>query len=119
MKLHAACIALLSAFAVTANAQRGTAAFLDYRTTVPAGWASRTPSSSMRLAEYVLPATPEGSGEVVVFFFGPAMGGNVDANLSRWKGQFSNPDGSPVVQTVTRDSSGAFPLTFAEYTGSY
>ena len=73
----------------------------------------------MRLAEFVLPTTQEGSGEVVVFFFGPAQGGNVEANLTRWKGQFSNPDGAPVIQTVTRDSSGASPLTFAEYIGSY
>jgi hypothetical protein len=120
MKLHvSASIALLSAFAFTANAQGGSVSLLGYRTDVPAGWVARAPRSSMRLAEFVLPTTPEGSGEVVVFFFGPAQGGNVEANLARWKGQFSNPDGSPVVQTVTRDSSAAFPLTFAEYRGSY
>ena len=118
MKTLAAFVALLFALTGSASAQGGLS-LLDYRTNVPAGWVSRTPSSSMRLAELVLPTTQEGSGEVVVFFFGPAQGGNVDANLTRWKGQFSNPDGSPVVQTVTRDSSGAFPLTFAEYTGSY
>lgn len=119
MKPYLAAIALLSAVASTMQAQGNSITLLDYRTTVPTGWTSRTPSSSMRLAEFVLPATAEGTGEVVIFFFGPAQGGNVDANLTRWKGQFSNPDGSPVVQTVTRDSSGAFPLTFAEYTGSY
>jgi hypothetical protein len=119
MKLLSVSIALLSAVAPTLHAQGSSVSLLNYRTDVPAGWVARTPSSSMRLAEYVLPTTADGSGEVVVFYFGPAMGGNVEANLARWKGQFSNPDGSPVVQTVTRDSSGAFPLTFAEYRGSY
>jgi hypothetical protein len=43
----------------------------------------------------------------------------VEPNLARWKSQFSAPDGSPVPETVTRDSSGAFPVTFAEYRGTY
>jgi hypothetical protein len=101
------------------SAQSATVALLGYRAAVPRGWTSRAPSSTMRLAEYVLPPTADGSAEVVVFFFGPAPGGNVDANLARWRGQFSNPDGAPVTQTVTRDSSGSFPLTFAEYRGTY
>jgi hypothetical protein len=33
--------------------------------------------------------------------------------------QFSTPDGSPVPEKVTRDSSGAFPITFAEFRGTY
>jgi hypothetical protein len=101
------------------SAQSATVTLLGYRAEVPSGWTSRAPSSAMRLAEYVLPATADGSAEVVVFFFGPSQGGNVDANLARWKGQFSNPGGAPVTQIVTRDSSGAFPLTFAEYRGTY
>jgi hypothetical protein len=105
--------------AAPAQAQSNNLTLLGYQTTVPAAWAPRTPSSSMRLAEFVLPPSAEGTGEVVVFFFGPAQGGNVAANLARWKGQFSNPDGSPVVESVTRDSSGVFPITIAEYTGSY
>lgn len=99
--------------------QNATVMLLGYRAEVPSGWTSRTPSSTMRLAEYVLPTTADGSAEVVVYYFGPAQGGNVEANLTRWKGQFSNPDGTAVTQIVTRDSSGAFPLTFAEYRGSY
>jgi hypothetical protein len=102
-----------------ARAQQRDLSLLDYHTSVPAEWTTRAPSSSSRLAEFVLPETAAGSAEVVVYFFGPRQGGNVDANLARWKSQFSNPDGSPVSEVVTRDSSGAFPLTFAEYRGSY
>ena len=101
--------------ASSARAQAPTVSLLDYRTTVPNGWTFRTPSSSSRLAEY----TAGGGVEVVVYFFGKSQGGNVQANLTRWKGQFSTPDGSPVPETVTRDSTGIFPITFAEYQGTY
>ncbi len=92
-----------------------TATFLDYHTTVPAGWMPRKPSSSSRLAEYVV----SGGGEVVVYFFGKGQGGNVDANITRWRGQFSTPDGSPVPESVVRDTTGAFPITIAEFRGDY
>jgi hypothetical protein len=104
---------------VVVRAQQQDLTLLEYHTVVPSGWTSRAPSSSSRLAEFVTPPTAAGSAEVVVYFFGPRQGPNVDANLARWKGQFSNPDGSPVSEFVRRDSSGAFPLTFAEYRGSY
>jgi hypothetical protein len=92
---------------------------LGYHATPPATWVTRAPSSTSRLAEFTLPPTSAGTGEVVVYFFGPQQPPNVDANLARWKGQFSHPDGSSVSEKVTRDSSGAFPLVFAEYDGSY
>jgi hypothetical protein len=98
-------------------------ALLDYHSAVPAGWTPRAASSTMRLAEYVvapLPSAPNAGGaEVVVYFFGKGQGGNVEANLTRWKAQFSTSDGSPVPETITRDSTGAFPITFAEYRGTY
>ena len=103
-----------------AVAQSPTVSLLDYKTTVPKGWTSRAPSSTSRLAEYVVPGTDNaGVVEVVVYFFGKSQGGNVQANLTRWKGQFSTPDGSAVPETITRDSTGLFPITFAEYRGTY
>jgi hypothetical protein len=113
-------LALTLALSHGARAQGPTVTLLDYRTTVPAEWTFRAPSTSMRLAEYVTPGAGGAAGaEVIVYFFGKGMGGNVQANLTRWKAQFSNPDGSPVAETVTHDSSGAFPITFAEYRGTY
>ena len=97
-----------------------TVAFLGYETLVPSGWSARTPSSSMRLAEYTAPARGDTAGaEIIVYFFGAGQGGSVDANLARWKSQFSNPDGAPVSERVVRDSTGAFPLTIASYRGTY
>ena len=98
-------------------AQGNTITLLEYKASVPASWVSRTPSSTSRLAQFIVPG-PD-SAEVVVFFFGASQGGNVDANLARWRGQFSNGDTKPAFERVTRDSSGAFPLTIAEYSGTY
>jgi hypothetical protein len=101
-------------------AQDSSITLLGFRTTVPRGWVPRAPSSQMRLAEYTVRGADGTAGaEVVVYFFGAGQGGNVEANLTRWKAQFSTPDGSPVPETVTRDTTGAFPLTFAEYRGTY
>ena len=93
---------------------------LGYHTSVPAGWTTRAPSSSMRLAEFEIGAKDGTLGaEVVVYFFGKGQGGDVSANRTRWKAQFSEPDGSAVPETVTRDSAAKFPTTFVEYRGTY
>lgn len=117
--LSAAVVALTFATPAAATAQ-GTVSLLDYKATVPAGWVTANSTSSMRLAQYTIPGR-DGSlaAEVVVYFFGKGQGGNVAANLDRWKGQFSTPDGSPVYEKVTRDTTGAFPVTVAEYRGTY
>jgi hypothetical protein len=59
-----------------------------------------------------------GMAEVVVYYFGKGQGGSIDANLERWHSQFSNPDGSPVQEKRTT-LAGAFPITVAEYRGTY
>ncbi|HEY2162668.1 MAG TPA: hypothetical protein VGH04_01700 [Gemmatimonadaceae bacterium] len=95
-------------------------ALLGYHTKAPPSWSPRPPASSSRLAQFVIHGSDASSdAEVVVFFFGASQGGNVDANLGRWRSQFSTPDGSPVPETITRDSSGAFPVTTAEFRGTY
>src|SRR5215831_16728964 len=96
-----------------------TIALLGYRTKVPTGWSARPPASSSRLAQFLVRGSDASSdAEIVVFFFGASQGGNVDANLGRWRNQFSTPDGSPVPETITRDSTGAFPVTVAEFRGT-
>lgn len=99
---------------------QGTVTLLEYQAAVPAGWTTAPASSSMRLAQYTI-SGPDGSvgAEVVVYYFGKGQGGNVEANLQRWKSQFSVPDGSAAYENVTRDSTGAFPITVAEYRGTY
>ena len=115
-----ACGALISATPRPAVSQTKPITLLGYRSAVPAAWVSRPASSSMRLAEFVIPAADSSPGaEVVVYFFGKGQGGTVAANLVRWKAQFSMPDGSAVYESVARDSTGPFPITIAEYRGTY
>jgi hypothetical protein len=62
---------------------------------VPAGWTEKPSTSSMRAAQFQLPA-PEGSeAEVVVYYFGETGAGSVQANIDRWVGQFKQPDDKP------------------------
>ncbi len=65
----------------------------------PEGWVEETPSSSMRRAQYRVPAE-SGDGECVVFYFGPGQGGGAQANADRWAGQFEQPDGRPSTEVM-------------------
>ena len=105
---------------ILSGAQLVRLSLLGYHTTVPLHWEARGPSSAMRLAEFTVPADGDARAEVVVYFFGKAQGGTVASNLARWKAQFSMPDGSPVYERTQADSAAAgFPVTFAEYRGTY
>jgi hypothetical protein len=85
--------------------------------TAPAGWEARLPSSSMRLAEYVIPGEA-GPGELTIFYFGPGGGGGVDANIARWIGQFATPEGQPVQgNRTTRE--GAVKIYLVEAQGTF
>ena len=105
--------------AVSAGPARASGAGLKFE--APSTWISETPSSSMRLAQYRLPrleGDPE-DAELAVFYFG-GQGGSVQANVDRWIGQFSNPDGSPVTnpQVSERDVNG-ISLTIVDVRGTY
>ena len=104
---------------VSSGAAQASGAGLEFET--PSTWISETPSSSMRLAQYRLPRVegdPE-DAELAVFYFG-GQGGSVQANVDRWIGQFSNPDGSPVTnpRVSERETSGV-PLTLVDVGGTY
>ena len=98
----------------------GTFVFKDYRAPVPTSWQSQPPSSSMRVAQYRVPAAPGSSdGEAVVFYFGKGQGGTVEANIERWASQFSNPDGRPVNPRVQKVTANGLAVTIVELNGSY
>ncbi len=105
--------------ATSSGPARSSGAGLEFE--APSTWISETPSSSMRLAQYRLPhieGDPE-DAELAVFYFG-GQGGSVQANVDRWIGQFSNPDGSPVTdpRVSQRDTNG-IPLTLVDVSGTY
>ena len=113
----------VAAISAPAPAQSAPLTLLGYNVIPPAAWTARATTSSMRLAQFTAGSDAgsdaASSAEVVVYFFGAGQGGGIDANLDRWRDQFSSADSAPVNEKVTRDSSGAFPVTFAEYHGTY
>ncbi len=88
----------------------------------PAGWVSKPPASSMRVAEFTLPKTTGDAEDATlgIFFFG-GQGGNVDANLERWIGQMTQPDGRPSKQVAktTKFTSRGLAITLVELSGTY
>ena len=89
----------------------------------PDGWASETPTSSMRVAQYRLPAA-EGDSEaasLVVYYFGAGQGGSVEANFDRWTSQILQPDGSSSkskAKTETMTVNG-MKTTLLDVSGTY
>lgn len=72
--------------------EAGEAASVGVKWDVPARWTNRG-ATQMRLATYDVPAAAAAAaegGECAVFYFGPAQGGDVEANFDRWIGQFEN-----------------------------
>jgi hypothetical protein len=90
---------------------------------VPAGWVSKPAASTMRIAEYTL-ARIAGDAEdvdVVVYYFG-GQGGSVQANLDRWIGQMTQPDGrasKEIAKTSTLVSAGGLKVTVIDVPGTY
>jgi hypothetical protein len=89
----------------------------------PDGWTSQTPSSSMRVGQYELPAA-EGDIEpasLVVFYFGPGQGGSVEANLDRWMGQIQQPDGGSSKDKAKTDTLtvNGMKVTLLDVSGTY
>lgn len=104
--------------AACSGPSRQAVSLLDYEAAAPAGWEARSPENSMRVAEFQVGDEP-GAAEVIVYYFGPGQGGSAEANVTRWEGQFTGPDGGPVQAEVSTLEGVAFPTTLAELEGTY
>lgn len=94
--------------------------FFELESRVPATWARQEPLSSMRLLQMSVPGeAPDAEAELIVFFFGPGQGGDAEANIERWSGQFSTAEGQPVEPRIEAFEVSGFPATLAELTGTY
>jgi len=87
---------------------------------VPESWSVKPTSSNMRYAEYGVEG-PGGTGECIVYYFGPNQGGNPMANAQRWAGQFSQPDGSSSVALMKMSGveGATVDVQVVEVTGTY
>jgi hypothetical protein len=83
------------------------------------GLTRRQPKSAMRAAEYGLPDDPQ--AELTVFYFGEGQGGAIEANITRWLGQFTQPDGSDTAKKAKRREIKVqgMPVAMVEATGIY
>jgi hypothetical protein len=93
------------------------------KVTVPPGWVGEAPASSMRLAQYRLGGDKAGSDDAIlaVFHFGTGQGGSIDANIERWYGQFTQPDGSDTKKLARRWSEkvGQIEVELVEMSGTF
>ena len=92
--------------------------------TAPKSWVSKTPSSSMRVAEFTLPKVLGDAEDatVTVFFFGATQGGAVQANIDRWISQLAQPDGrasKDIATSTTSTSESGLRLTSVDVSGTF
>jgi hypothetical protein len=82
--------------------------------TAPARWEAK-PASGMRAATYIIPAAKGDSegAECAVFV---NLGGGVQANITRWIGQFEKTDGAPNQKSETINE---LPVTTVDVTGTF
>jgi hypothetical protein len=97
--------------------------FATLKYDVPAGWVGKTPSSSMRVADFDLSkvAGDTEDATTTIYFFGAQQGGSVQANMDRWISQLSQPDGKPskdVAKTSTLTSHG-LKISVVDVSGTY
>lgn len=89
------------------------------RWSAPSNW-TLGPEKPMRAATYLIPAAGSDSegGECAIFV---DIGGGVQANIDRWIGQFSQPDGSPSAAKAKqkKETVNGYPVTTVELTGIY
>jgi hypothetical protein len=86
---------------------------------LPPKWEAQAPKSSMRRAQ-VSASGSAGPAELIVYFFGPQGAGTAKANIDRWTGQFTNPDGSPISDAKQTSSKvSTFDVTKLEVAGQY
>jgi hypothetical protein len=87
--------------------------------TAPAGW-KNLGTQSMRAATYsVAPAAGDSaSAECGVYFFGAGQGGSVEANIERWKGQFTDA-GKPAAAKIGTRKVNGLAVTTIDTSGEY
>ena len=81
---------------------------------VPGRWTIDL-AQGMRIATYLVPGAPDQGAECAVYYFGPGMGGGVEANLERWKGEFRTLD----KHDVRKMKPGGIDVTRIRASGTY
>jgi hypothetical protein len=112
----------LIAIALAAGAAAGVSAesAAGVQWTAPAGWKAEA-ARPMRAATYAIaPAAGDADpAECGVYFFGPGQGGSVDANIDRWRSQFTDPNGRTTPAKIDKGQLHGLHVTRIDTSGSY
>src|SRR5471032_3040607 len=75
----------------------------------------------MRAATYAVAAAPGDAmgAECALYFFGEGQGGSVQANIDRWKEQFTIPGGKPAAAAVAKRTVHSITMTTIDVTVDY
>jgi hypothetical protein len=115
-------LAALLAVAAWAAAEekKGTVVELDgMKSTTPGTWVKGKPKGKMREMEFKLPKVKGDKVDADLAVFN--LGGTVDANVARWKGQFKAPKGKSIddVTKVRKIKVGGAEATYVQIEGTY
>jgi hypothetical protein len=98
---------------------------------IPEGWLIDPSQSPARAAQWFVPPPPVAntaagaSGpaadgvQVVVFFFGPGIGGSAQENITAWAGTITTPDGKPATATPQMRTIAGHKITEVLFSGTY
>lgn len=87
--------------------------------TPPESWTRNTPSSSMRVAEFIVPdASGDPAKACSLVFFMP-FGGTIEANVQRWSGQVMDAQQKPATPKVETIEAAGLTITTVELVGTY
>jgi hypothetical protein len=99
----------------------GRSALGPFSLVVPKDWIEKPSTSSMRAAQFQLPAPEGNEAEVIVYYFGEGGAGGVQANIDRWVNQFKQPDDKPSasVAKIEKASFAGQEATVVSVSGRY
>jgi len=84
----------------------------------PAGWTWVQPTAPFRTLQYVVPGTA-GPGDLIVSAFPKGDGGALEANVTRWRGQFAAADGGEAPMTRRDLQVAGMPVTRLDFEGTF
>ena len=89
--------------------------------TIPEKWKIEMVESPARGGQWrVPPLHGEGDGgEVVVFYFGPGIGGSPKENVEAWVGTMFNAEGHPAAYEIKKHVTGDFKISEVVMFGTY
>lgn len=121
MVCAAVCGALLSGFVAPIASVRADEKSFEiggkYQLAVPENWVSKKPKSGIIEFEFEVPVVggDEIPGRVTVM----GAGGDIQANIDRWKAQFKTPESGEVASEVKKTEVAGMPVHLVDMKGVY